>query len=114
MVTVGGEGKNYWPGWRGPSAQGYVVGSGYPDKWSDTENVLWKVEVAGAGNSSPIVWGNRIFLATPYDGGKGPVKSFVQMATYTINLTLPTVSLTFSSPSLVVYWSIKAGSPRMW
>ncbi len=70
MVTVDGEGKNYWPGWRGPSAQGYVVGSGYPDRWSETKNVLWKVEVAGAGNSSPIVWGDRIFLTTSYDGGK--------------------------------------------
>jgi hypothetical protein len=70
IVTVEGEGKSYWPGWRGPSAQGYAEGSGYIDKWSDTVNVLWKVEVAGAGNSSPIVWGDRIFITTSYDSGK--------------------------------------------
>lgn len=70
MVTVSGEGENYWPGWRGPSGQGYVKGSGYPDKWSDTENVLWRVDVPGRGNSSPIVWGDRIFLTTAYEGGR--------------------------------------------
>src|SRR5262249_44053216 len=42
----------------------------YPDKWSDTENVLWKVDLPGAGNSSPIIWKDRIFLTTAYDNGK--------------------------------------------
>ena len=69
MVTPTGEGQQYWPGWRGPSAQGYVSGSGYADKWSATENVRWKVAVAGTGNSSPIIWDDRIFLTTSYDGG---------------------------------------------
>ena len=70
MITVEGEGSRYWPSWRGPSGQGYVVGSGYPDRWSDSENVLWKVAVPGAGNSSPIVWDDRIFLTTAEDGGR--------------------------------------------
>jgi len=70
MIIVEGEGADYWPRWRGPSGQGYVKGSGYPDTWSDTENVLWKVSVPGNGNSSPIVWADRIFLTTAYDGGR--------------------------------------------
>ena len=70
MITIEGEGAGYWPGWRGPSAQGHVVGSGYPDTWSDTENVLWKVAVPGRGNSSPIVWGERLFLTTAREGGQ--------------------------------------------
>ena len=70
MLTVQGEGARYWPGWRGPSAQGHVVGSGYPDTWSDTENVAWKVVVPGRGNSSPIVWGGRLFLTTARDEGQ--------------------------------------------
>ena len=69
MITVEGEGANYWPGWRGPSAQGYVKGSGYPDTWSSMENVLWRVSVPGEGNSSPIVWCDRIFLTTSRTGG---------------------------------------------
>jgi outer membrane protein assembly factor BamB len=69
MIEAGGEAANYWPGWRGPSGQGLVRGSGYPDTWSATDNVLWKVEVPGRGNSSPIVWRDRIFLTTAQDNG---------------------------------------------
>ncbi len=67
MIPVTGEGANYWPRWRGPSGQGLVAGSGYVDKWSDTENVLWKTPVPGRGHSSPIVWKDRIFLVTAYE-----------------------------------------------
>lgn len=70
MVSVEGEGAKYWPRWRGPSGQGLVTGTGYPDKWSATQNVLWKTPVPGTGNSSPIVWGDRIILTTSYDGGR--------------------------------------------
>lgn len=70
MVADEGEGARYWPRWRGPSGQGLVSGTGYPDTWSATENVLWRTPVPGSGNSSPIVWGDRIFLTTAYDGGQ--------------------------------------------
>lgn len=70
MIPVTGEGANYWSRWRGPSGQGMVSGSGYPDTWSATENVVWKSPVPGSGNSSPIVWGDRIYLTTAYDGGE--------------------------------------------
>jgi outer membrane protein assembly factor BamB len=70
MIAISGEGAEYWPRWRGPSGQGLVSGGGYPDKWSATENVLWKVPVPGEGNSSPIVWGDRIFVTTARDGGR--------------------------------------------
>ena len=70
MIGETGEGAKYWPRWRGPSGQGYVNGSGYPDRWSATENVLWKSAVPGAGNSSPIVWRDRIFVTTSYDDGQ--------------------------------------------
>src|SRR5262245_21295082 len=70
IISSTGDGARYWPRWRGPSGQGHVSGSGYPDKWSATENVLWKVPVPGEGNSSPVVWGDRIFLTTARDGGR--------------------------------------------
>ena len=47
-----------------------VAGTGYVDTWSATQNVLWKVAVPGRGNSSPIVWGDRIFLTTAYENGR--------------------------------------------
>src|SRR4051794_17567978 len=67
MVEPEGDGAKYWPRWRGPSGQGVVPDGDYPDTWSDTENVLWKVELPGRGNSSPILWKDRIFLTTSYD-----------------------------------------------
>ena len=70
MVTETGEGLKYWPRWRGPSGQGYVTGSGYPDAWSGTRNVVWKTPVPGSGNSSPIVWRDRIYLTTAYGNGE--------------------------------------------
>jgi outer membrane protein assembly factor BamB/rhodanese-related sulfurtransferase len=69
MIAVEGEGAKYWPVWRGPSRQGLAEGA-YPDTWSATENVLWKKPVPGRGNSSPIVWGDRIFVTTAHDGGR--------------------------------------------
>src|SRR5215510_763029 len=59
-----------WPGFRGPGAQG--VADGYPTRadWKvnaeagKPSGVLWRVEVPGLGHSSPIVWGNDIFVAT--------------------------------------------------
>jgi hypothetical protein len=70
MVADEGEGAKYWPRWRGPSGQGLAAGSGYPDTWSATQNVLWKTPVPGSGNSSPIVWRDRIFLTTATENGK--------------------------------------------
>ncbi len=70
MVPAGGDAAVSWPRWRGPSGQGQVEGTEYPDRWSSTENVRWRVEVPGSGNSSPVIWGERIFLTTAYDGGK--------------------------------------------
>ena len=70
MIAVEGEGDQYWPRWRGPSGQGLANGNDYPDTWSATENIVWKTPVPGRGNSSPIVWGDRIFLTTAYGGGE--------------------------------------------
>ena len=70
IVPPEGDGARYWPRWRGPSGQGVVEEPGYPDRWSDTANVLWKRPVPGRGHSSPIVWGDRIFLTTSRDRGQ--------------------------------------------
>lgn len=70
MIAVEGEGRYFWPRWRGPSGQGVVDGTGYTDRWSATENVIWRSTVPGSGNSSPIVWADRIFLTTARDGGR--------------------------------------------
>lgn len=70
MVPAEGEAAKYWPRWRGPTGQAVVPDGDYPDAWSPTENVLWKVAVPGRGNSSPILFKDRIILANAYDKGK--------------------------------------------
>lgn len=54
-------GESNWPQFRGPSG-GVTEDKAFPDTWSPTENVAWKVEIPGRGWSSPIVWGDKIFL----------------------------------------------------
>lgn len=51
-----------WPGWRGPTGQGLSAETDLPTTWSPTENVRWKVPLPDAGNSSPIIWGDRVFV----------------------------------------------------
>ena len=69
MIPADGEAAKYWTRWRGPSGQGVAAGS-YPDNWSSTTNVAWKKPVPGRGNSSPIVWRDRIVITTAYDNGR--------------------------------------------
>ena len=53
-----------WPGWRGPSGDGTSPEKGIPLKWSSTENIAWKAAIPGKGHSSPVVWGDRVFLTS--------------------------------------------------
>jgi hypothetical protein len=53
-----------WPCWRGPRLDGTSVGKNVPVHWGVGSNVVWTAELPGAGRASPIVWGNRIFIAT--------------------------------------------------
>ena len=69
MIEVEGEAAKYWTRWRGPSGQGIVRSGTYRDRWSPAEGIAWKVPVPGRGHSSPIVWGDHIFLTTAHDDG---------------------------------------------
>ena len=53
-----------WPQFRGPGSAGLGEGANLPDKWSATENVKWKTPIAGHGWSSPIAWGDRVFVTS--------------------------------------------------
>lgn len=53
-----------WPCWRGPRNDGTSQEAKLPLRWSATENIAWRVPIPGKGHSSPIVWGDRIFVTT--------------------------------------------------
>ncbi len=61
-----------WPRWRGPRADNVAHGRNLPLRWTPTENVLWSAKLPGWGTSSPVVYGNRVFVTsqTEKDGKK--------------------------------------------
>ena len=59
-----------WPQFRGPGGQGHSEGTNLPLTWSESENVTWKVPIAGLGWSSPSIQGKQIWLTTAIDSGK--------------------------------------------
>lgn len=69
LLTSPGFADN-WPGWRGPTGQGVTAETTLPTKWSATENVKWKTPLPDAGNSTPVVWGDQVFLTQATDKGK--------------------------------------------
>lgn len=56
--------SDQWPQFRGPHSSGVADDPDLPDTWSTTRNVVWKTEIPGSGWSSPVVWGDRIFLTS--------------------------------------------------
>jgi outer membrane protein assembly factor BamB len=53
-----------WPGWRGPRGDGTSTETKVPLRWGKDENVRWKTPIPGIGHSSPIVWGDRVFVTS--------------------------------------------------
>ena len=77
-----GAGK-FWPQWRGPLATGVSPTANPPAEWSETTNVRWKIDLPGRGASTPVVWGDRVFVTTavPLDAGGSRVQHrFVVLA----------------------------------
>ena len=60
-----------WPQWRGPGSQGISAEPNVPTEWSATKNIAWKAELP-SGHSSPIVWGDRIFVTAAIEGAIVP------------------------------------------
>lgn len=58
-----------WPQWRGPTWNGIAHGEA-PLHWSDAEHIKWKAEIPGRGHSSPVIWGDRIFITTSVPTGE--------------------------------------------
>jgi outer membrane protein assembly factor BamB len=70
-----GESRQNWPGWRGGAAGGVsATDQSLPTQWSTTAGIRWTTAIQGEGNSSPVVWDDRIFLTAAR-----PVDSRVQL-----------------------------------
>jgi outer membrane protein assembly factor BamB len=62
--------ERQWPRLRGPDGQGTTFDTEMPLHWGPHENIIWKIEIPGRGNSSPVIWDERIFITTASDDGK--------------------------------------------
>jgi len=65
-----------WPQWRGPSGDGISSDSALPTRWSENENIEWQASLAGIGVSSPITWGDMVFVTSQM--GRIPVAAGMQ------------------------------------
>jgi outer membrane protein assembly factor BamB len=68
-AAVNPEAEKYWPQWRGPHATGVALNGNPPAEWSETRNIRWKIEIPGRGASSPVIWGDRLFLLSAVPTG---------------------------------------------
>jgi outer membrane protein assembly factor BamB len=68
-----------WPIWRGTSLTGVVEGANPPTEWSDTENIKWKTAIPGSGLSTPIIWGDQIFILTAVSRGSSSPEADTQV-----------------------------------
>ena len=63
-----------WPTWRGPTLNGVSTETGLPTTWSATNNVAWKLPLPAYSGSTPIIWGERIFLSVATDSRSGSLE----------------------------------------
>ena len=71
FALTAGLAADNWPQWRGPQGQGISTEKNLPTEWAPGKNIAWKTELPH-GYSSPIVWGDRIFLTSAIEGEAVP------------------------------------------
>jgi hypothetical protein len=72
-LAAGRPEEGYWAQWRGPLSMGYAPKArDLPVKWSETENILWKVKTPSWSASTPAIWGNTVYLLTAESGFVDP------------------------------------------
>ncbi|MBI5819164.1 MAG: PQQ-binding-like beta-propeller repeat protein [Verrucomicrobia bacterium] len=62
--------EDNWPQFRGPDGMGHSNATGLPVTWSETQNIKWKTAIHDKGWSSPVIWGNQIWMTTATEDGK--------------------------------------------
>lgn len=84
----GTNGSSNWPDWRGPNGDGSAEPSADPPlRWSREENVAWHVELPGDGKSTPIVWGERIFVLAAVPGERASEETLAARTLFEGQLT---------------------------
>jgi hypothetical protein len=86
-------GCDQWPGWRGQSAEGRTSRA-LPTEWASDRGIRWKVPIPGRGHSSPIVFGDRVYVTTAHQTVSGRLlNNALRVATFVLNLVIATLAL---------------------
>ena len=67
-----------WPTWRGPLFSGEAVKGSPPTVWSEKKNIKWKTPIPGKGLSTPVIWGDHIFITSAISLDKKASEEVVQ------------------------------------
>jgi len=70
VSCAGADAELYWPQWRGPLGNGVAPHADPPLEWSESQSISWKVTLPGKGHSTPVVWGDRVFVTTAVAAGE--------------------------------------------
>ena len=70
LAAIAASGSENWPQFRGSTGDGRSDATGLPTTWSEQQHVKWKTPIPGEGWSSPVIWGNQIWLTTATEDGK--------------------------------------------
>jgi len=66
VLTVSCSKTANWPQFRGPESNMLPAGKNLPEEWGVDKNIKWVAELDGAGYSSPVVWGNKVFITSAF------------------------------------------------
>src|SRR6516165_3841460 len=92
-----------WPQWRGPLGTGVSPTAQPPTEWSESKHVRWKTAIPGKGHSSPVVWGDHVFLTTAIPFGEPVKPKFVRPGAH------DNLATTFNHEFVVLAVSRKTG-----
>jgi len=84
-----------WPQWRGPQLNGVAPQADPPVKWSETNNIRWKIRIPGEGSGTPVVWGDQVFVMAAYPA-KSPDSADPQAAKGAKSTPIPDDAYRFS------------------
>ena len=72
LLTLPARADDNWPQFRGPTGQGVSDSKGLPEKWNEADklNVKWRTPIPGRAWSSPVIWGNQVWLTTATEDGR--------------------------------------------
>lgn len=69
LAAGGAQAEDNWPQFRGPDGQGHADAALLPTAWSKTQHVTWRTELPGRGYSSPVIWGDQVWLTAALEEG---------------------------------------------